>query len=145
MRRTENGTMGRFKVELEVANYEDMIRARHGQLSADQVRRTRIQGVVDSGAVRLILPKKVADALGPESIGKIGVRYADNRRARRIKAGPVWLKLQGREEMFSAIIEPKRTDALIGAVVLETLDFLIDPVAQQLRPRDPKEIVSEIE
>jgi hypothetical protein len=87
----------------------------------------------------------VADALGLKPIGKVGVRYADNRRARRTKAGPVWLKLLGRDEVFSAIIEPKRTDALIGAVVLETLDFLIDPVAQQLRPRDPKEIVSEIE
>jgi hypothetical protein len=51
----------------------------------------------------------------------------------------------GRDGVFSAIIEPDRKDALIGAIVLEELDLLVDCTTQTLRPRDPKEIVSEIE
>ena len=145
MKRGGNGTMGRFKVDLEVANYDDMSLARAGHLPADKVRRSAIQGVVDTGAVRLVLPKKVADALGLKPIEKISVRYADNRRATRTKVGPIWLKLAGRDEVFSAIVEPNRTDALIGAVVLEQLDLLVDCVSQRLHPRDPKGIVSEIE
>ncbi len=137
--------MGRFTVEMEVADYDDMLLAEAGHLAADKVRRMPIKGLVGSGAVRLILSKKVADALGLKPIEKISVRYADNRRATRTKVGPVWLRLAGRDEVFSAIVEPNRTDALIGAVVSEQLDFLVDCVSQKLRPRDPKGIVSEIE
>jgi hypothetical protein len=43
------------------------------------------------------------------------------------------------------VIEPKRDSALIGAIVLEELDLLIDNTRQRLVPRDPRFIVSEIE
>ena len=43
------------------------------------------------------------------------------------------------------MIEPRRRSTLIGAIVLEDLDFLVDCTAQRLVPRDPKFVVSEIE
>ncbi len=145
MKREANGTMGRFKVEMEVANYQDMILEQAGHLPPGKVRRLRIQGVVDSGAVRLVLPKKIADALGVPRIGTIGVRYADNRRARRQRVKDVWVRLLDRESTFNAIVEPQRRDALIGAIVLEDLDLVVDCVSERLLPRDPRGIVSEIE
>ena len=51
----------------------------------------------------------------------------------------------GRGFNFHAIVEPNRNTALIGAVVLEVLDFVVDCVAQELHPRDPNGIVAEIE
>ncbi|MBY0525042.1 MAG: retroviral-like aspartic protease family protein [Gemmataceae bacterium] len=137
--------MGRFKVELELANNNDVVLADSGHLAADKVRRARIQGVVDSGATRLVLPKSVADQLGLPDAGKVLVRYADKRRAARKKVKGVWLKLLGRDSVFNAIVEPKRTDALIGAIVMEDLDLIIDCTMQTLLPRNPKGIVSEIE
>ena len=145
MKRGGNAKMGRIKVRLELANNEDMVLAKSGHLAPEKVRRTSIEGVVDSGAVRLVLPQKVADELGFPKIGTIGVRYADQRRAKRNKVGNVWLKCLDREEVFSAIVEPKRKDALIGAMVLEGLDFVVDCVSQKLLPRDPKGIIAEIE
>jgi hypothetical protein len=53
--------------------------------------------------------------------------------------------LLGRGGVFSALVEPDRTDALIGAIVLEDLDFLVDCTRQMLFPRDPDMIVSEVE
>ena len=38
-----------------------------------------------------------------------------------------------------------RTDALVGAIVLEELDFVVDCITQTLHPRDPDRIVSEVE
>lgn len=145
MERLRNGTMGRFKVDLELANKEDMVLAKRGHLDPAKVRRVTIQGVVDSGATRLILPKSVATQLGLPSAGKAYVRYADQRKAKREKVSDVWLQLLGREGTYTAIVEPKRKDALIGAIVLEDLDFLIDCTSQRLYPRDPKLIVSEAE
>ena len=135
----------RVRVEVELANYEDMILAENGHLAEEKVRRTRIPAVVDSGAVRLVLPQRVVDELGLIKIGSVNVRYADQRRARRAKVRDVWLKLLDRDEIFSAIVEPKRDTALIGAIVLEDLDFVVDCTKGRLVPRDPDYVVSEAE
>jgi clan AA aspartic protease len=42
-------------------------------------------------------------------------------------------------------IEPDRLDALIGAIVLEELDLLVDCTTQTLRPREADSILTEIE
>lgn len=144
MARGDNG-MGRFKVDIELANKEDMVLAKRGLLAPGKVRRLTIQGVVDSGATRLVLPKSVAQQLDLPAAGQAYIRYADRRRAKRDKVSDVWLKLLGREGTYTAIVEPKRKDALIGAIVLEDLDFLIDCTSQKLYPRDPKLVVSEAE
>ncbi len=137
--------MGRFSVEFEVANDRDVVKAEEGTLSPDKVRRLIIRGVVDSGASRLVLPQAVVTQLGLPVMGKVKVRYADGRRALRRAAGRVHVKLLGRDGVFSAVVEPKRDTALIGAIVLEDLDLLVDCGKQRLTPRDPDYVVSEIE
>ena len=143
----DNGTngMGRFAVEITVINNQDRNAAAIGALSPEDVRHTTLQGVVDSGAARLVLPESVADQLGLEAAGEAKVRYADQRTATRRMAGEVRLRLMGREGVFTAVLEPDRTTALVGAIVLEELDLLVDCTAQKLHPRDPDQIVSEIE
>jgi predicted aspartyl protease len=137
--------MGRFSVELELANNKDLIRVEDGRLKPAQVRRGRIRGVVDSGATRLVIPKALARQLGLEISGKTMVRYADGRTAQREIADQIRLTYAGRGGVFSAIVEPRREAALIGAIVMEDLDLLVDCVGQRLVPRDPKQIISEVE
>jgi hypothetical protein len=55
------------------------------------------------------------------------------------------VRLQGRDSVFNAVVEPKRETALIGALVLEELDFLVDCNKQRLVPRDPDNVFCEIE
>jgi len=137
--------VGCFSVEFEVANNDDMALARRRKLPPGQVRRQTIRGVVDSGATRLVLPQSVVKQLGLPLRDKIKVRYADGRRAMRRVATEVFVKLLGRDGLFSAIVEPKRETALIGAIVLEDLDLLVDCVSHQVVPRDPSGPVYEIE
>ena len=141
----KDDTMGRFSVDVELANNDDIALARRGQLPADQVRRVTIRGVIDTGATRLVIPASVAKQLGVPKAGKINARYADGRNAVRELVDGVHLELLGRSSVFKAAVEPKRESALIGAIVLEDLDFLVDPMQQRLFPRDPKMIVSELE
>lgn len=145
MRANGDDKMGRFSVEFEVANYQDVVRAKLGLLPAEKVRRVTLRGVVDSGATRLVLPQAVAKRLGLPISRKIKVRYADGRAGTRDLADDAHVELQGRYGNFSAVVEPKRTEALIGAIVLEDLDFVADCMLQKLVPRDPRFIVSEIE
>ena len=138
--------MGRFSVEVELANYGDVSAAHRGVLPADQVRRARVRGVVDTGATRLVLPEKVARQLGLEiEESEVAVTYADGRRATRPFAQGIHLTYMGRSSIFNAIIEPNREAALIGALVMEDLDLIPDCRNGTLLPRDPNQIVSEIE
>jgi predicted aspartyl protease len=144
--RTRGGDdVGRFSVEIEVANNDDLALVRRGLLPPDQVRRETIQGVVDSGAARLVLPEAVVKRLGLPLGDSIPVKYADNRRARRKVVKGVFAQLLGRDGIFTAVVEPKRDTALIGAIVLEDLDFLVDCKNQRLVPRDPSGPLTEIE
>ena len=137
--------MGRFSVEVELKNNDDVTRAKDGRIKPEQVRQMRIRGVVDSGATRMVIPESAAQALGLEISGTAKVRYADGRTADRPIARGLHLSYGGRDSVFNAIVEPNRESVLVGAIVLEDLDFMVDCVSQRLVPRDPKQIVSEVE
>lgn len=138
-------SVGRFSVELEVANYGDLALMQRGLLPPDQVRRETIQGVPDSDATKLVLPESLVKRLGLPLGGKVKVKYADGRRAQRQEAKGVFVKLLGRDGTFTAISEPKRETALIGAIVLEDLDLLVNCSTQRVVPRDPRGAIYEIE
>jgi predicted aspartyl protease len=132
-------------VEFELANNDDLALARHGLLRPDQVRRRRLAGVVDCGAAMLVLPQAVVKDLGLLAGDKVEVRYADGRRAERTEAEGAYVEILSRHGVFNAIVEPRRKDALIGAIVLEHLDLLVDTLRQRLIPRDPKKPIYEID
>ena len=141
----EKKAVSRFSVNFVVANNDDLALARRGLLPSDQVRRQKISGVVDPGAAKLVLPQAVVKQLGLPMGDKIRVRYADGRVAQRREAEGAYVELMGRHGTFTAIVEPKRTSALVGAIVLEDLDLLVDCQRQRVVPRDPHGAVYEIE
>ena len=138
-------TMGRVAVDFVVANNRDVVMAEPGDAIPGSVKHITVHGIVDTGAARLVLPQRAADELGLEPAGEVGVRYADNRRATRPRVTNVWLSLCGRDGVFSATLEPDREEALIGAIVLEELDLIVDCATESIHPRDPDRIVTEIE
>jgi predicted aspartyl protease len=145
MRTTGANGVGRFSVGLIVANYDDMVQARHGSLDQGKVRRLTLAGIVDSGASRVVVPLGVARRLGLQSTDKVRVRYADGRTAMRSAVKDVYLEILRRNGVFTATIEPNRRSILIGAIVLEDLDLLVDCKHRRLIPRDPRYIIAEIE
>jgi predicted aspartyl protease len=142
---TEPKEMGRVAVEVELVNYGDKVLAKAGNITPEEVRAIRLEGIIDTGAAHLVIPQSAADALGVPVMGEAGVRYADNRRATKKIVTAVEVNLLGRSGIFRAIVEPDRKDALIGAIVLEDMDFVVDCRQQKLVPRDPDRIQSEIE
>ena len=139
-----NGNVGRFAVEMIVANNQDVQMASRGVLAPDQVRRITLQGGVDSGAHYLVLPQAVADQLGLPPAGEATVRYGDRHAATRRLVDQVYVELAGRHGTYRALVEPARDTALIGAIVLEDLDLVVDCTTQRLYPRDPDRITAEI-
>lgn len=52
-----------------------------------------------------------------------------------------------RKGVFEAIIEPRKKYALLGAIVMEALDLIVDPRGLQIypNPRSPNMPMAEIE
>jgi predicted aspartyl protease len=137
--------MGRFSVDFEVCNHRDVVASQLGVITQDKVRRAVISGVVDTGATRLVLPGSVVTELGLPLTGQITVRFADGRRDQKDVVGDVQIQMLDRSSVFSAVVENGRSDALIGAIVLEELDFIPDCTAQRLVPRDPHGMFAELD
>ena len=142
---SEQEEMGRFSVEVVIANFRDVALQPPDARIPDVVLHRSLSAVVDTGAARLVLPESVVAALDLQYDGEATVRYADHRRETRRVVRGVWLELLGRHGVFSAIVEPNRTDALLGAIVLEELDLVVDCTTQSLHPREPDRILAEIE
>ncbi len=142
---TGDETMGRVVVELMVTNNQELQAANLGRLPPNQVRSFQLDGVVDTGATHLVLPTDVADRLGFPNAGEELVRYGDGRTATRTTVEEVRVELLGRHGTYRASLEPNRTTALIGAIVLEDMDLVVDCKNNRLVPRDPDRIIHEVE
>lgn len=136
----EGKEMGRVTARLQLQNALDAWLAQQGQIPPEQVRAVEVKGLVDTGAVMLVIPKAIADQLGVPEVRRATVRYADNRTAERPVVGPIQVTVCNRTEIFSAIVEEEVTEPLIGQVVLELLDLVINPQARTLapNPRSPE-------
>ena len=130
-----------FRVTFTLTNAGDLEVALRGFMPPAEIRRVTMKGIVDTGASRLVLPESVVKELGLRPVDSRRVRYADGRRSVRTLVDGAKIDLMGETRTVDAISEPGREDALIGALVLETLDFLVDPLNERLIPRDPDAIV----
>ena len=93
----------------------------------------------------MVLPKSVVDVLGLPVTGQATVHYGDRSTQKRDMVKDAFIRLLGRGSVFNAIVEPNRNDALIGAIVMEDLDLIVDCAKNEVVPRDPNSIISEVE
>jgi predicted aspartyl protease len=142
---SEKFMMGRVVGKVELVNHVDAIKAKSGILPPENVRRVQIDAIVDTGASHLVIPQSVADALGVPVIGQTTVRYAGQRQAAKPIVSDVEVHVLARDGVFKAIVEPDRKDVLLGAIVLEDMDFIVDCRTQTLVPRDPNGTLAIIE
>jgi hypothetical protein len=127
--------MGEVKVEVTVENAVDRERFLLGELQRTAVRSATVSALVDSGAVMLVLPQDLVEALGLREVGKAIVPYADERKEERPLAGIVTVQVGSRLTSLNCVVGPPGSEALIGQVVLETTDLLVDCSQQKLVPR----------
>ena len=127
--------MGEIAVQIELENFVDRALQRQGQRKEEQVRRHQLKGVVDTGAVMLMLPQDVVEKLGLENQRRVVVSYADDRKEERSVAGAVTIKIGDRAMTTECIVGPPLSEALIGQVVLEELDLVADCQNRTLSPR----------
>ena len=127
--------MGEIVATMELENAGDREVVSQGLPDESTVRRTTVDGVVDTGAVMLVLPEDVVDRLGLRTQREVVVAYANEYRKTRQVAGPVTVQIGNRFTNADCIIGPPASEPLIGQIVLEALDLVADCGSRTLAPR----------
>lgn len=128
--------MGAVKVEVRLENFIDRVNAQEGLLPASQVRTLQIQGLVDTGAVMNLFPRDVVEYLGVPIGDSVIVTLADERREEMPMAEGIHLEAAGRSVILPCLVGPPQCEALLGQVLLEVLDLVVDCPGRRLLP-DP--------
>jgi predicted aspartyl protease len=112
----------------------------------DPTRSVEVEAVVDIGATMLVLPKNIVDQLGLEKTQEVRARYAGNHVGAKEIYGAVNLELKGRAGIFDVLAESEGSQPLIGQIVLERLDLVIEPSTRKImpNPRSPEMPMVEI-
>lgn len=129
--------MGTIVVNVGLENVKDRAAFERGLCDEASIRRTEVEGVVDTGAVSLALPQNVVERLGLDTRGTAVVTYADGRKDERPVVGPLTVFVVGRSMNVDAIALPPFSEVLVGQIVLEFLDLVADSRNRTLQPRMP--------
>lgn len=124
--------MGQLHVPVTLHNARELVMARLGHLDTAQVHTLETEALVDTGAMHLVVPPRLATALGLLTLSQQAVTMADGRDGVYAMTEPVSIALLGRTFAVSALIMGETV--LLGAIVLEGLDLAVDPVRQRLMP-----------
>ena len=102
--------MGEIRTNVTLENRDDRGAVQLGLRAEADVRRTTVEGVVDTGAVSLVIPKEIATELGLQNWGTRTVVYADERREER-PATDVTIEIGNLATRTEAILEPTGSGA----------------------------------
>jgi clan AA aspartic protease len=124
--------MGLSYAELELANYDDLAAARAGRLRSEEVRRMKAKFLADSGAVMLAINEDIANQLGLPKVEERMAEMADGSTINLNVVGPMEVRFGNRRTFVTAMVLPKDSEPLLGAIPMEDMDLVIEPKTQRI-------------
>lgn len=136
--------MGEVRANTLIFNATDDTLARRGKISQKEIRCYKANALIDTGAIRSVIPEFVLEQLGLEIRGKRVAEYADGRKETVGVSEPIIINIMGRDTLEEALI--LGDEVLIGQTVLEKLDLLVDCANNKLipNPAHPDQPVSKV-
>jgi len=125
--------MGKVTVTFKATNYDDLSDVARKRTKR-KPRQIEAEALVDTGATRFYLQRRVVEALGLRPVSEITSRTMSDRAEKRTVFSPVKLEIQGRSGHFDVIQLPDTRPNIIGQIPLEHLDWVVDPRARKLIP-----------
>jgi clan AA aspartic protease len=132
-------TMGFVYAGIELINMGDQEAVRRGYMDIDEIKRIHLNVLVDTGSYMLAINENIQQYLQLPVIDKRRARLADESVLMCDVVGPVEIKFKNRIAVCSAIVLPGDAEPLLGAIPLEELDVVINPLRQELtvNPENP--------
>ena len=133
--------MGLVHAEITLKNVEDVIKAEIGLIKEHEIRQATVMAMVDTGAITLVINEKLRLQLGFGIKGERRATLANNAKETVKIAGPVSVQWKNRDSICHPLVISGDGEALLGAVPLEEMDLMVDPVRQELTGAHGDEIV----
>ena len=124
--------MGLIYADIELINPFDKEMARRHYIDRDEIKRTYLNILVDTGSYMLAINENIQQILQLPVIDKRKARMADDSVLLCDVVGPVELRFKNRTATCSAMVLPENSEPLLGAIPLEELDVVINPLKQEL-------------
>lgn len=124
--------MGAVRTKIKLTNAVDEELVNRGLLAPHLLRECEVEALVDTGAVYLVIPDRIVQQLGLRIRSQQPVKYAAGRQEIIGVTQAIFIQVEGRQTSGDALVTGD--EVLIGKVVLEKLDLLVDCKNQKLMP-----------
>jgi predicted aspartyl protease len=122
--------MSIFKEEITLSNVVDKVRVECGVLK--EIRALTVKAMPDTGSWTLVINEATREKLGLAIEGAIGASLADGSTATYNQTEAVKIQWKNRSTTQQALLVPGADDILLGALPLEAMDLMVDPVNERL-------------
>src|SRR5438874_6837655 len=133
--------MGEVRVRIKLTNNRDEVLANEGLLKPEQIRSLEIEALVDTGAVRSVIPARLQQQLGVGVAFHTRAQYADGRAEEVPVTQPIRVEIEGRPLYEECLV--LGDEFLIGQTALEKTDLFVDCINGKLvpNPAHPNSVV----
>ena len=112
--------------QIELVNLKDLNLAEAGIIKSEEVRQVVVEdAIVDTGATRLALPKRLIEQLGLTPVGSKRARTTNGAVLRTVYSTVAFTVLERMGTMLVTAL-PDDVPVLVGHMVLEDLDLCVD-------------------
>ena len=134
--------MGTVYADISLKNVKDKHKAELGLMEEHEIRQITVEAMVDTGTMSLIINEELRQILG---LGVLGERQATlaNEAKETVKiAEPVEVHWKNRDTICKPLVMAGAGKVLLGVILLEDMDLVVDPVRQELTGAHGDEIVT---
>jgi clan AA aspartic protease len=133
--------MGMVFAEITLKNATDVAYAEDGHIKKQNVRETTVNALVDTGTGTLVISEEICQQLGLKIRGLRSATLANNTKEICKVTQPVEIHWKNRDTTCLALVASSSGDVLLGAIPLEDMDLIVNPVRQELAGAHGDEVV----
>ena len=124
--------MGIVYAEIELINADDVAFAKRHIIGEEEVKRMKVNMLVDSGAYMMAINESIQEQLNIPYKEKRKAQLANGSIVEYDVVGPIEIKFKNRSAVCNAFILPGDSEPLLGVIPMEEMDVLIHPLRQEL-------------
>ena len=124
--------MGIVYAEITLRNSVDIAMVKRGVMKESEIREKTVTAMVNTGAATLVINEDIRQHLGLEIEKTYKATLADGSKQVYSMTEPVQIQWKDRDHVCQAILIPSADDILLGAIPLEGMDLIINPLKQEL-------------
>jgi len=124
--------MGIVHTEITIQNYDDVSDFDKKRIGEKEIRQATVTAVVDTGSMYMVINEQLCQKLGLRTNGEKNAHIANGQRVKCKFVDAVKVQWKNRNTVVPAIIIPGSEKVLFGAIALEGMDLMVNPVNQEV-------------